>query len=63
MENSNTVNSKVYTVSDIQKILLISKSSAYNFIKSNPPFNVFKVGDTYRISKKSFDDRLSQFDN
>lgn len=46
---------KVYTVAEIREILGISKNAAYNFIKYNPPFKVVKIGETYRISKTSFD--------
>ena len=46
---------QVYTVQDIMDILCISKTSAYKFIKDKPPFKVIKIGDSYRISKESFD--------
>lgn len=45
---------RVYTVEEIQDILGISKTSAYNLVKSNA-FHCVKVGGHYRISKKSFD--------
>lgn len=46
---------RVYTVPEIQGILSISKTSAYSFIKNNPPFTVLKIGDSFRILKSSFD--------
>ena len=45
---------RVYTVEEIQDILGISKTSAYNLVKSNA-FHCVKVGGHYRVSKKSFD--------
>lgn len=45
---------RVYTVEEIQDILGVSKTSAYNLVKSNA-FHCVKVGGHYRISKKSFD--------
>ena len=45
---------RVYTVEEIQDILGVNKTSAYNLVKSNA-FHCVKVGGHYRISKKSFD--------
>lgn len=45
---------RIYTVEEIQDILGVSKTSAYNLVKSNA-FHSVKIGDHYRISKKSFD--------
>ena len=49
----------VYEVSDIMYFLNISRSSAYRFIqevyKNKEPFKVFKIGNNYRIPKKSFE--------
>ena len=47
---------KVYNVSEIQKILGLSKGSAYTFIKNDPPFKVYAIRGLYRINKQSFDD-------
>lgn len=51
--------SKGYTVQDIMKILSISKTKAYDFIKdvydTKTMFKVIKVVGSYRISKNSFD--------
>ncbi|MBR1862621.1 MAG: helix-turn-helix domain-containing protein [Ruminococcus sp.] len=49
---------RVYTVSEIMGILSISKTAAYKFIKENPPFDVIKIGESYRILKQSFDNWL-----
>lgn len=48
---------RVYTVDEIQDILGISKTTAYNLVKSNS-FHSVKIGGHYRISKKSFDEWL-----
>lgn len=45
---------RIYTVEEIQDILGVSKTSAYNLVKSNV-FHSVKIGDHYRISRKSFD--------
>lgn len=49
---------RIYTVEEIQDILGVSKTSAYNLVKSNV-FHSVKIGDHYRISKKSFDKWLN----
>lgn len=48
---------RTYTVFEIQGILGISKTTAYNLIKSNV-FHSVRVGGHIRISKKSFDEWL-----
>lgn len=48
---------RVYTVDEIQDILGISKTTAYNLVKSNS-FHSVKIGGHYRVSKKSFDEWL-----
>ena len=53
---------KVYTVKDIQEILLLSKNAVYALISDSPPFKVFKIGNTYRIPKGSFDKWLESQD-
>lgn len=45
---------RVYTVDEVQDILGISKTTAYQLVKSNV-FHSVRVGGQYRISKKSFD--------
>jgi len=59
----DTYEKRVYTVDEIQDILSISKTTAYNLVKQNL-FRCVKVGGHYRISKRSFDAWLdSQKDN
>ena len=50
----NDYDKRIYTVEEIHDILGVSKTSAYNLVKSNV-FHSVKIGDHYRISKKSFD--------
>ena len=45
---------RTYTVDEIQDILGISRSGAYNLVKKNL-FHSVRIGGTIRISKKSFD--------
>ena len=53
---------RIYTIQDIQKILSISRSTAYAFIRrtyeNQAPFKVVRVGNSYRIVKESFDQWL-----
>lgn len=55
---------KVYSVEDIQKILQLSRTKTYEFIKkvyeTKEPFKVVKIGGTYRISKASFDNWINE---
>ena len=53
---------RVYTVDEVQAILGVSKTSAYNLVKSGA-FHCVKVGGQYRVSKKSFDAWLDALDN
>ena len=48
---------RVYTVNEIQDILGIGRTSAYNLVNQNL-FHVVRVGGSIRISKKSFDEWL-----
>ena len=45
---------RTYSVDEIQDILGIGRTSAYNLVKQNL-FHVVRIGGTIRISKKSFD--------
>ena len=49
-----SIEKKVYTISEIQDILGISMTTAYQLTKRNL-FNSVKVGRHIRISKRSFD--------
>lgn len=53
---------RVYTVDEIQDILGVSKTTAYNLVKSGA-FHYVKVGSQFRISKKSFDRWLDEMDH
>ena len=50
---------RTYTVEEIQVILGISRGTAYKLLEKKE-FRWFKIGSTYRISKKSFDDWLDK---
>lgn len=45
---------RTYTVDEIQDILSISRTSAYNLVKKKV-FHSVRIGGCIRISKKSFD--------
>ena len=48
---------KAHTVDEIQDILGISRTSAYNLVKKKV-FHSVRIGGSIRISKKSFDEWL-----
>ena len=48
---------RCYTVEDLQIILGIARGTAYKLLERHE-FRWFKIGSTYRISKKSFDEWL-----
>ena len=50
---------RTYTVDEIQDILGVSRTSAYNLVKKKV-FHSVRIGGSIRISKKSFDDSLDQ---
>lgn len=53
---------KVYEVADIQSLLGIGRSSAYNYLlevyNRQAPFPVIKIGKLLKIPKKPFDQWL-----
>ncbi len=55
----NNENQLVYDVTDIQKILGLSRSKVYLWLeevyKLKIPFKVNKIGKLYKIPKNSFD--------
>lgn len=61
MENKTV--KKVYEVEEIQNILGISRSAAYELIretyKMQHPFKVLKIGNLYRAPKVPFDNWLN----
>ena len=50
---------RCYTVEDLQIILDISRGTVYKLLAQNE-FRWYKIGATYRISKKSFDEWLDE---
>ena len=48
---------RTYTVDEIQDILGVSRTSAYNLVKKKV-FHSVRIGGSIRISKKSFDEWL-----
>ena len=59
-ESAVQFDKRTYTVDEIQDILGISRSGAYNLVKKNL-FHSVRIGGTIRISKKSFDAWLDPF--
>ena len=57
--NAVQFDKRTYTVDEIQDILSISRTSAYNLVKKNA-FHSVRIGGSIRISKKSFDEWLDQ---
>lgn len=55
--NANTLEKRCYTVKEVQEILDVSRPSIYELLKLNL-FSWVKIGTSYRISKKSFDEWL-----
>ncbi|MBS6160176.1 MAG: helix-turn-helix domain-containing protein [Firmicutes bacterium] len=50
---------RTYTVEDIAQMLNIGRTSAYNLTKEGH-FKIVRIGNTIRISKKSFDEWLDK---
>lgn len=48
---------RCYTVEDLETMLFVSRPTVYRLLKLSK-FPWFKVGSTYRIPKKSFDEWL-----
>ena len=59
MNPNESVSKMVYTVPDIQEILKISKSKAYELCKQNL-FRTINIGRAVRISKEPFDKWLNE---
>jgi len=53
-ENNSKPNSRTYTVDEIADMLGISRTSAYKLVKQDD-FSVVRIGNSIRVSKKSFD--------
>lgn len=58
-EKRQDIDQRVYSAEDIQMILGVKRSAAYNFLtkvyKEGEPFLVHKIGTMYRVPKESFD--------
>ncbi len=52
---------RTYTVSEIASILNIGRTSAYKLVNKGY-FHIVRIGNTIRISKKSFDMWLDKLD-
>lgn len=52
---------RTYTVSEIQDILGVGRTAAYNIVKSGN-FKVVRIGGSIRVSKRSFDAWLDSLD-
>lgn len=57
--DEQTPGKRIYTVDEIQDILGISRTTAYNLVKTKE-FHSVRVGGHIRISKKSFDEWLDK---
>lgn len=53
------VEKRAYTVEEIMEMLVIGKNTAYSLIKTGA-FKSVKIGNHYRISKRSFDSWLDK---
>lgn len=51
------IDKRTYTVPEVAKMLGIGRNKAYDMIK-DAHFKVIRIGNSIRISKKSFDDWL-----
>ena len=52
---------RTYTVYEIAAILNIGRTSAYQLVKEEQ-FKIIRIGNTIRISKKSFDEWLDSLE-
>lgn len=64
MEVIDIEEKKMYEIEDVQDMLGICRTNAYDLVKkaykNQGPFRVIKIGRLYRIPKKSFDNWLDQ---
>ena len=61
MQQGGICERRTYTVSEIANLLGISRSAAYELIKEQN-FKSVRVGSSIRVSKKSFDKWLDEYD-
>lgn len=57
IQHSDASERRTYLVEDIEKILRIGRSSAYELVKQGH-FKTVRIGTAIRVSKKSFDEWL-----
>lgn len=61
----NKLEKKVYSASEIQKILGLGRNRLYEFLektyKEQSPFRVLKFGKIYKIPKQPFDNWLNNY--
>lgn len=61
------ITKKVYDVADIQQLLGLGRSKAYDFLeevyRNKRPFIVLKIGKLYKVPKESFDSWISGEDS
>jgi len=58
MDNLLKQESRVYTVKEIAKLLKSGRNSAYALVKDGN-FKIMRIGNSIRISKKSFDEWMN----
>ena len=49
------IEKSTYTVTEISKILSISRNKGYELVKNDPPFKVIHIGKSFRVLKTDFD--------
>ena len=56
---------KVYSASEVQKILRLGRNRLYDFLdkayKEQSPFRVLRFGKIYKIPKQPFDNWLNKY--
>ena len=57
--NIDVPQKRTYKVDEIAAMLNIGRSSVYNLVKEGH-FNTVRIGNTIRVSKRSFDEWLDQ---
>ena len=61
-EKRQDIDQRVYSAEDIQVMLGVKRSAAYNFLtkvyKDGAPFLVLKIVSMYSVPKESFDEWL-----
>lgn len=58
----STAEVKAYTVDDVARMLKIGRTKAYNLVREGY-FKTVRIGNTIRVSKKSFDEWLDEYED